>query len=245
MRMPTGQFRALGCGLLTVLGCSREPGIDVREVYPPPRLALALPQESGRLRYEATSEGFARISLAHAGRRAAGEVPVASGWLRVAADDVRSLSGELEFALPRFLLLDPSEGLDRHRVERLLELGDSPLHDRASFRVLSVDAAGEPRAERANSPGEDEREVRVVELSARGLLELHGFRAVREVTLELTFEYGPGPGLPESVTVTSKRPLHLGSRSFGLGTDPGEKALGKLLDSAAVSIQARFLPSGE
>jgi hypothetical protein len=123
-------------------------------------------------------------------------------------------------------------------------VGTSRLATRASFEILSVVESGEPRTEQKGRDDAEgvERLERVVAVTARGTLQLHGFRAVREVPLELAFAFGAEPGPPQSVTVTSKRPLRLGPESFGLEAPPGQKALGKLLDSATVSVRARFLP---
>jgi hypothetical protein len=230
---------------LLLLGCDRGPRIDVHKVYPPPRLAMATIEDSGRVRYEATTGGVAEFALARKGERISGEVPATSGWLSVDADDVRSLAGELRFDVSRLTLAEQAEGLNLDTARSLLDVGTSRLATRSSFEILSVVESGEPRTEHKSSDDADgaERLQRVVAVTARGTLQLHGFRAVREASLELAFAFGAEPGPPQSVTVTSKRPLRLGPESFGLELRPGAKALGKLLDSTTVSVRARFLPT--
>jgi hypothetical protein len=223
--------------------------VDVHKVYPPPRLAAATIREAGRVRYEATTEGFARVALAHAGQRASAEVPVTSGWLSVDATDVRSLEGDIEFDLGRLALVESTDGLDAAVVNRWLEVDRSPLLRKAHFQVLSVtrveEVGAKSRRQRRDEPTESDSDHRIVEVEARGTLDLHGFRALREAVLELDFEFQKSPGgSPESMTVSSKRPLRLGPSAFGVTVGSGEEALGKLLDSATVSVHARFLPRG-
>jgi hypothetical protein len=235
----------LSAALLLTLGCSREPRIDVHEVYPPPRLAAAAPRESGPLRYDATTEGLATVSLVHAGSRASARVPVASGWLRVALDDVATLDGELEFDVSRIALLTAAEGLDQGRVRELLGLDASGTNERARFRVLSTEVLVPLRTPEREKSDERGVRTRVASVRTRGQLELHGFRAVREAPLDVTFETTPEGGSPSSVSIVSARPLRLVPASFGLEARAGEKALRKLLDSATVSVSLRFLPSGK
>lgn len=226
-------------GCVGLFGCDGEPRLDVLEVYPPPRLAAVTVKDTGRIRYRATTQGGALATLEHRGRRARLELPVASGWLEVAADDARTLSGELEFDLSRLALSEAPPELDESGARRLLELDQGRLQQRASFRILSIPNAEVPQT-RAQQ-GEARRHV--VQLTARGELSLHGFRATREVELELEFELPTEPGAaPESVTVKTRRSLRLRPETFGIRPEPGDDTLAKLLDSAAVSAEARFLP---
>jgi hypothetical protein len=169
---------------------------------------------------------------------------VASGWLHVAVDDLATLDGELEFDVSRIALLTAAEGLDQGRMRELLGLDQSGRSERARFRVLSTEVLTPPRTPEREKADERGVRTRVASVRTRGQLELHGFRAVREASLDVTFETTARGGSPSSVSIASA-PLRLVPTSFGLEARAGEKALRKLLDSATVSVSVRFLPSGK
>jgi hypothetical protein len=246
--MPPPWFAAgLGLVLGACTACD-EQRVDVSREFPPPRLAAAPRSPQGSARYEAVSSSELRFSLRDAHRRVSGRVPVKQGWLSLDTANLRSLRGRLSFALPGLELSESALGIDTAAALSVLEVNSTaPARREASFDVTSVLSAGTPALQRGGESQADEVRY-VADLRVRGDLNLHGFRAEQEVTLKLVlgFDSNAAPGsAPTFVEFRSEAPFSLPLARYGLGVrEAGSELWGKLLNVAALNLEARFIPNG-
>jgi hypothetical protein len=207
-------------GLLCALslGCSKKP-------EPPRRTepwlasavasASAAPASSSVLELRFTPESSIRFSLPAKNGKPSGQVPIASGKLRLALADLKSASANIEADLSR-ITLDPESlpqtaeltGEPDALARNWLELGpEVPLERRSQFALARFELTA---LENLSAPALElggKRTARV-RATAVGTLLVHGYRApVRaEVVLE---SLPPGPSGQLRLSIRSASPLVL------------------------------------
>jgi hypothetical protein len=210
---------ALLCGLGALgIACSKKPEAPRRTepwLASAAVSASAAPAVSALLELRFTPESAIRFSLPAKNGKPSGQVPIASGKLRLATQDLKSSSANVEADLTR-LKLDPESlpaavelpGSPDALALNWLELGSEvPLERRSQFALARFELTA---LENVSPPvlelgGKRPARVRA---TAVGTLLVHGFRApVRaEVVLE---SLPPGPSGQLRLSIRSTSPLVL------------------------------------
>lgn len=226
-----------------LLGCQRQE-VDVTREFPPPRLAVMAASSHGVVRYEATTDAAASVTLRHQRREASGALSVSKGWLSVDPSNLKTLDGALTFDL-RTLELSGSD-IEPALAARVLELeGKRRLLRQAQFRVERVLQVSSLAARGGRKADGDDGTVRYeVDVEVRGLLELHGFRKEQEAKLTVAFVFDQGAtrgSPPRRVEVESPKALRVSLAPFRLATEGLEQETARLFGTAQLSVSASFL----
>lgn len=237
------------------LGCSKKP-------EPPRRTepwlasavvsASAAPTASALLELRFAPESRIRFSLPAKNGKPSGQVPLASGKLRLVTQDLKSSTANLEADLTR-LSLDPESlpaaaelpGSPDALALNWLELGpEVPIERRSQFALARFELTALENVSPPTLELGGKRPARV-RATAVGTLLVHGFRApVRaEVALE---SLPPGPSGQLRLSIRSTSPLvlplaphEISARGPSGGLDPqqGARAEGSVGKNARIELE--------